>query len=135
MAFYDMGTGNDLRELWDSYLSEPVSAQSLHKLILKKKVRDGNVENFLVKGIFLKLLLGNHARHSSLSSLTNLLRLHDVYCTFSRKCSSSNLERWKLGSQGRLRPFKGRTYAILRVIRIFMPYPKRQIRHDIFLMH
>lgn len=37
MAFYDVGTG-DLRELWESYLSEPVS-MPLHKLILKKGKR------------------------------------------------------------------------------------------------
>lgn len=133
MAFYDMGTVNDLRELWDSYLSEPVSAQSLHKLILKKKGKRWKRREFPRKRNISETFTWKSRQ--TLSPLTNLLRLHDVYCTFSRKCSSSDLERWKLGSQGRLRPFEGRTYAILRVIRIFMPDPKRQIRHDILLMH
>lgn len=52
MAFYDVGTG-DLRELWESYLPETVSAQPLwtdkRNEKRKRKKEGGNAENFLVK--------------------------------------------------------------------------------------
>jgi len=101
MAFYDVGTG-DLRELWESYLSEPVSD---HRLLtnlfpLRENEKERVERNLLWKELHRQISL--QERRPNRESPARVARVE------SARSRAGN-------SKGRLRPFEDRKDRPVRV--------------------